>query len=115
MQERRQYLRIRTPVLIEFPNPDTWKTERSFTRDISETGVCFPTSVKLQVGQELALTLELPFRNSTFHTTAEIVWLREIARLGSTHYEVGVRFRWIEDPDRLRLARFFQTVLVPKV
>jgi hypothetical protein len=115
MEERRQYIRLKTPVLIEFPNPETWKTERSFTRDVSQTGASFPTSVKLQLGQELAITLGLPFHSTPFHTTGEIVWLRQIARLGSTHYEVGVRFRWIEDPDRQRLVRFFQTVLPAKV
>ena len=109
MQERRGHVRLRTPALVEFPNPSTWKTERSFTHDLSETGLRFPTTVKLQVGQELALTLELPFQNSTFHATAEVVWIREIARVGITQYEVGVQFRWLEDPDRQRLVRHLQT------
>jgi len=111
MQERRGHVRIKAPVMIEFPHPITWKTERSFTQDISDTGLRFPTAVKCQIGQELALTLALPFQRTTFHATGEIVWIREIARLGATQYEVGLRFRWIEDPDRQRLDRFLQTVL----
>jgi c-di-GMP-binding flagellar brake protein YcgR len=115
MYERREYVRLHVPVLIEFPNPSTWKTERSFTHDISTTGLRFPTAVTLQVGQELAMTLELPFQDSTFHATAEVVWIREIAKLGATQYDVGVRFRWLEDPDRQRLLRHLQTFWPVKV
>ena len=105
MQEQRRHIRIQTPVLVEFPHPETMKTERSFTQDVSESGMRFPTPIKLQVGQELVLTLELPFHNSTMHATGEIQWVREVSRLGAPQYDVGVRFRWIEDPDRQRLAR----------
>jgi len=115
MQEQREHVRLKAPVLIEFPNPMTWKTERSFTQDISETGMRFPTEVKLEVGKELALTLQLPFQNSTFHATGEVVWIRELARLGAAQYDVGLRFRWIEDPDQQRLTRFLRTFLTSKV
>ncbi len=110
MQERRQFVRIKTPVLVEFPNPTTWKTERSFTSDISETGLRFPTPVPLQVGQELALTLALPFHDASFHATGEVVWIREISRIGSTQYDVGVRFRWLEDHDCQRLVRHLRSL-----
>ena len=106
MKERRQVVRVNAPVLIEFPNPKTLKTERSFTMDISETGLRFPTDIPLQVGQELALSLELPFERTTFHATGEIVWVREISRHGGVQYDVGLRFRWLEDPDLQRLNRY---------
>ena len=118
MQERRQHVRIKTPVLIEFPHPATSKTERSFTHDISETGLRFPTTVKLQVGEQLVLILALPSRNAqqaTFRAIGEVVWIREVARLGATQYEVGLRFRWIEDPDFQRLARFLQAFLASRL
>jgi len=118
MQERRQHVRIKTPVLIEFPHPATSKTERSFTHDISETGLRFPTTVKLQVGEQLVLILALPSRNAqqaTFRAIGEVVWIREVARLGSTQYDVGLRFLWVKDPDRERLLQFLQTSLTSKV
>lgn len=105
MQERRRHIRVDTPVLIEFPNPLTLKTERSFTQDVSESGMRFPTAIPLAVGQELPLTLELPFHDATMQATGEVVWIRETCRLGAPQYDVGVRFRWIEDPDRQRLVR----------
>ncbi len=111
MQERRKHVRIESPVLVEFPHPQTMKTERSFTQDVSESGMRFPTAIQLQIGQELPLTLELPFRDATMHATGEVMWIREVSRLGEPHYDVGVRFRWIEDPDRQRLIRHLATVL----
>ena len=115
MQERRQHVRLNSPVLIQFPNPLTWKTEQSFTLDISESGLRFPTPVKLQIGQEIALTLEVPFERSSFHATGDVIWIREIARLGATQYDVGVRFKWLEDPDRQRLERHLHTIFSTKV
>ena len=110
MQERRRYVRVDTPVLVEFPNPVTMKTERSFTQDVSEFGMWFPTSVALQIGHELPLTLDLPFQEGSMLATGEVIWIREISRLGVPHYEVGVRFRWIEDPDRQRLTRHLSSL-----
>ena len=115
MQEQRRHIRIPTPVLIEFPHPTSMKTERSFTQDVSESGMRFPTPVKLQVGQELPITLELPFHDSTMHTTGEIIWIREVSRLGAPQYDVGVRFRWVEDPDRQRLVRHLSSFLPRRV
>ena len=115
MEERRRYVRIETPALIEFPNPTTMKTERSFTQDVSESGLRFPTEVKLQIGQELALTLALPFDNTKMHATGEVQWIREISRLGAPQYEIGVRFRWIEDPDRHRLTRHLSSLIKRRV
>jgi len=105
MQERRRHIRVGTPVLVEFPNPETFKTERSFTQDVSETGMRFPTAVPLRVGQEVPLTLGLPFHHATLQATGEVLWIREISRLGTPQYEIGVRFRWMEDPDRQRFMR----------
>ena len=111
MKERRQFIRVKTPVMIEFPNPVTMKTERSFTDDVSASGVRFPTPVKLQIGEELPLTFQLPYQQeASFHATGEIIWVREVARFGSAQYEIGLRFRWIEDPDRQRLTRYLQGV-----
>ena len=105
MQERRRFVRIQTPVLVEFPNPETMKTERSFTADVSETGMRFPTAVKLQIGQELPVTMQLPFGDAAMHATGDVLWIRETSRHGAPQYEVGIRFKWIEDPDRQKLSR----------
>ncbi len=115
MQERRRQIRVSTPVLIEFPSPETMKTERSFTQDISESGLKFPTTVKLQVGQQLPVTLIVPFQNESLQATGEVLWVRETSRLGSPQYEVGVQFRWIEDPDRQRLSRHLSSLFPRRV
>ena len=115
MQERRRHIRVETPILVEFPHPESLKTERSFTQDVSESGMRFPTAVKLQIGQELALTMELPFRDATMHATGQVQWIREVSRHGSPQYEVGVRFRWIEDPDRQRLMRHLSNLFGKRV
>ena len=105
MLEHRRHIRVNAPVIVQFPAPGTMKTARSYTQDISETGMRFPSQVKLVIGQEIPVTLQLPFDNDTLHATGEVMWVREIARHGPTQYEVGMRFRWVEDPDRQQLTR----------
>lgn len=114
MQERRGHIRVKAPVLVEYPHPGSYKTERSFTLDISDTGFRFPTTVKMSIGQELPLTLHLPFAEAALQATGEVIWIREVARHGATQYEVGLRFRWIEDPDQQRLSRFLANLAGPR-
>ena len=105
MHEQRKHIRVNTPVIVQFPSPGTMKTVRSYTQDISESGMRLTSPVKLTVGQEIPITLQLPFNNDTMHATGEVMWVREISRHGPTQFEVGMRFRWVEDPDRQVLAR----------
>ena len=79
-------------------------------RVASETGIRFPTAVKLSVGQEIPVTLELPFNDSTMHAAGEVLWIRETARHGAPQYDVGLRFKWIEDPDRQNLSRHLGSI-----
>ena len=115
MREQRRYIRLGTPVLVEFPNPETMKTERSFTEDVSETGIRFPTTVKLRVGQQIPLTIELPFNNTSMQATGEVLWIREIARLGAAQYDVGIQFHWFEERDRHKLARHLAELFPSKL
>ena len=52
-QERRQSLRLKIPVIVEFVSPETSKQERSFTQDLNADGLRFPTAARLIIGQEL--------------------------------------------------------------
>ena len=115
MQERRAHIRLQAPVLVEFLDPETSKPERSFTHDISISGMRFPTAVKFQVGQDVSFALDLPSQQPPFRATGQVIWIREVARLGATQYDVGVRFRWIEDPDLQRLDSFLSTRLSSQV
>lgn len=115
MLERREHSRLQAPVLVEFVDPHSAKPERSFTHDISTSGMRFPTAVKFQVGQEVPFALDLPSERPPFHATGQVVWVREVARLGATQYDVGVRFRWVEDPDLQRLSSFLVACLSSEV
>ena len=110
MQERRRHIRVETPVMLQFPSPGTMKSEHSYSQDVSESGLRFPTTVKFEMGQEIPLTMQLPFNDTVMHATGAVTWVREIARHGETQYEVGVQFRWIEDLDRQRLNRYLSSV-----
>ncbi len=115
MEERRKHIRVSTPVIVMFPHPASMKTERSFTQDISESGMRFPTAVELRIGQEVPLTIGLPFGDGDLHLTGEVLWVREISRHGPVQYDVGVRFRWVEDPDRQQLNRHLTSLLQRRV
>lgn len=115
MQERRRHVRVETPVLIEFSHPEAKTLVRSFTQDVSESGIRFSTDVNCQIGQEISLTLRLPFDNSAMKATGEVIWIRQIARLGGSQFEVGMRFLWVEDPDRKMLVRHLVGLLTQDI
>jgi Tfp pilus assembly protein PilZ len=104
MQERRKLVRVETPVLIEFPHPQTKKSERSFTVDVSESGMRFPTTVPFRMGDGVTITLQLPLSDPVMPVKATVVWVREVARYAIPQFEVGVRFEWIHPKDRERFA-----------
>lgn len=115
MLERRAHIRLQSAALVEFIDPATSTPERSFTHDLSVSGMRFPTTVKFQVGQEILFALELSSGHPPFRAQGEVIWIREVARLGTTQYDVGVRFRWMEDPDLQRLSQFLHTRLAAPV
>lgn len=57
--ERRQSPRVQAPVMVEFQDGGAEGLERTFTQDVSDSGMRFPTRVKLEIGQELPLVLHL--------------------------------------------------------
>ena len=101
--ERRHFPRIETPVIVEFVNPANQQGERSYTQNLSEEGTRFPTKVKFEVGQEVHMRLEIAANAATIHATGQVIWVREVARINAPQYEVGIRFRWSEDPDQAAL------------
>ena len=115
MRERREHVRVQTPILVEFSTPGQTKVENSFTQDVSESGLRFPTAAKLEIGQELNLTLRMAARNTTLQANGDVVWIRETSRLSAPQYGIGVRFRWVKDPDRQRLLRHLDNLIQPSV
>ncbi|HEX9781067.1 MAG TPA: PilZ domain-containing protein [bacterium] len=114
MQERRRIIRIGTPILIEFDDPATGDTERSFTQDVSEEGMRFPSGVQFRAAQRVEFTLALPASNMTMRTVGEVQWVREIARHGGPQYEIGVRFTWEDEQARDRLTGHLLGFLQPR-
>jgi len=108
--ERREFPRLRAPVLIEFDHPTTAQREHSFTQDVSESGLRFPTAAELRIGQELTLDLLVP-EQPAIRASGQVVWIRQIADIGQTQYDVGMRFRWSEQATRERLGRFVQNLM----
>jgi c-di-GMP-binding flagellar brake protein YcgR len=114
MRERRRHVRVETPLRAAFPHPETLKTERSITHDASDTGLRLRSAVGLQVGQRIALTLSLPFTDAPVQATGDVVWVRQSSQPGG-RYDVGLRFQWLEDAARRRLARHLAEVLPSRV
>ena len=112
MQERRKFVRVDAPVLVEFTEPGKNQVERSFTHDVSEVGMRFPTTVKFKIGQEIPFMLGLPMEQPMMKTLGHVIWIREVSSFTRfEQYEVGVRFSWVHDPDRQRLVKHLNALL----
>ncbi len=112
MKERRKFVRVDTPVLIEYKNPKTRKTERSFTSDVSQKGMRFPSNVSFKIGDTLKMELGMPPHEEMMGVNGHIVWVREIAQYTISQYEIGITFEWEEKHDAHALAQYLQSLVV---
>ena len=65
-----------------------------FATNISGGGICFVASEPYQVGQRLALEMELPGFPSGIIAIARVAWC-EAAGSGKGGHEIGAEFHWV--------------------
>lgn len=112
MKERRKFVRVDTPILIEYKHPKTRKTERSFTHDVSQKGMRFPSNVAFNSGDTLRLELGMPPHEEMMGVKAHVVWVREIAQYTISQFEIGVTFEWEERHNQMSLAKYLKSLVV---
>ena len=105
--ERRNYIRLKTPVPIAYTVLSTGVTQGSFTKDISAEGLRFESSSKnIEKSNILDMKLEIDGARNPVHVKARVVWKKKLGIEDNTPYDIGVEFVEIEEDNKNTFLKF---------
>lgn len=115
MQEKRKFVRLDTRVKVEYHIIELSETElKSFTKNLSQGGICLFLDSLVRKDTLLELKLFLPEQTEPIQTTGKIVWIDSF-KLGNKdaqeQYEAGIEFINISDEDRKKIAKYVFTMM----
>jgi len=105
MQDRRRCHRINAELPVAF-RVTRYQRHISvgLTQNISATGLCFLSTQGVDIGQDLALEIQIP-PNEKLTLNTVVVWVRETGYI-SRDFLIGVRLREPVDDDARKFIRF---------
>ncbi|MBU2541389.1 MAG: PilZ domain-containing protein [Candidatus Omnitrophica bacterium] len=115
MQERRKFIRLDTRVRVEYDIIES-RGDRtgSFTKNLSQGGICLFLDSLIQKDTLLKLKLFLPEQSEPIETTGKIVWI-DMFKVGGKdaqeEYEAGIEFRDIAKEDQEKISKYVFGVL----
>ena len=114
--ERRRFIRARARLVTWLTFPETGRTVRVLTLDVSAGGARFMTESLVDVGTPLAIELKLPDREEPIRCTAEVVRSQPMPDLtdpSRTAAETAVKFLQIDPRDHTELTFYAKINLPP--
>ena len=104
MQEKRQFVRIDWPIVVQYKTlVEPYTDDRIVGSDISEGGVCFIVYERLQKGTILDMQIQVPFDSMPMFAKGEVVWIRKAGQGHANAFEVGIKFTEVDRRDQKRL------------
>ncbi|MCQ9207535.1 MAG: PilZ domain-containing protein [Omnitrophica bacterium] len=110
-QERRQYLRIQTPVAIRIITKGN-EVCQTKTKDISPLGLRFENKNDcFEISDILELRIEIPNALSPVHAKAKVVWKRKASPEADSPIDIGCEFTDIEEDNKNTFLKYFCDLL----
>jgi len=112
MKEKREFVRLDLNVKVDWKKiSDTPEVEQEFsdkTKNISVGGICLVAYEKLNIGETLQISMELP-SEKVINAIGKVIWISEyeiIDREEETIYDIGVEFIGISKKEREEINKF---------
>ena len=110
-QERRQYLRIETPLSVRIITKDN-VVEQTQTKDISPIGIrCSIKQDSIKINDETELKISIPDGLSAIHAKAKVVWKKKVSAESGMPYDIGCEFTRIEEDNKNTFLKYFCDLL----
>ena len=110
-QERRQYLRIETPLSLRVIGKDSVVSQTT-TEDISPAGIRFKSKEgSANINDPVEITLEIPGALSPVHVKGKIIWKRKVSGEGAASTDFGCEFTRIEEDNKNTFLKYFCDLL----
>ncbi len=105
--ERRRYVRLKTPINIAYTIPNGATIHNITTEDISADGLRFQTrDKKLDEEAVVELRLDIPLASNPVHAKGRIVWKKKISLEDKAPFDVGIEFAEIEEDNKNTFLKF---------
>ncbi|MFA5259960.1 MAG: PilZ domain-containing protein [Candidatus Omnitrophota bacterium] len=111
MSDKRRCHRLKVELPVSFPSPQN-KEEMvlAATMDISATGICLVTKEPLEIGQELAIQVELPTgQRPVIHVN--VIRVEEMIEMvsmgGYKEYKIGFKITGPVEEDESIFVRYY--------
>ncbi|MBU1061416.1 MAG: PilZ domain-containing protein [Candidatus Omnitrophica bacterium] len=109
MQEKRNFVRIEWPVIIQYKTLEEPYTEDHIRgKDISEGGVSFILYERLAKGTRLDLEIQVPFDSMPIFVKGDVAWIRQVSEEHAKTFEVGITFIDVDEKDQRRLKVYIE-------
>ncbi|MFC1509062.1 PilZ domain-containing protein [Candidatus Omnitrophota bacterium] len=107
MEEKRRFVRIEWPVLVQYKTLEDPATEDQIVaKVISEGGVSFTVYEKLTKGTKLDMQIQVPFDSMPMFIKAKVVWIKKATEELGKAFEIGVEFLEVDPRDKKRLKLY---------
>lgn len=107
MEEKRRFVRIEWPVVVQYKTLEEPFTEDQIVgRNISEGGVSFIVYERLQKDTKLDIEIQVPFDSLPVFAKGRIAWVKKIGEKHAKTFEVGIEFTEIDLYDKERLKMY---------
>ena len=109
--ERRQYLRVQTPINIRVIGKED-AVKQAETKDISPLGLRFESKEdNLKINDVVELKIEIPNALSPVHAKAKVVWKKSLSTQDGAPLDIGCEFTNIEEDNKNTFLRYFCDLL----
>ena len=103
MEEKRKFVRIDWPVIVEYKTLDEPFTQDQIVgKNVSEGGVSFIVYERLQKGTTLDMQIQVPFDSMPIFAKGIVMWVKKVGEEHVKSFEVGVKFSEIDPRDEKR-------------
>jgi len=109
MQEKRRFVRIDWPVVVQYKALEEPSTQDQIVgRDISEGGISFTVYERLAKGTKLDMQVQVPFDSMPIFVKGKVVWIRKAGEEHGKAFEIGVSFIEVDLKDQKRFKMYIE-------
>lgn len=109
MQEKRRFVRIDWPVVVQYKALEEPSTQDQIVgRDISEGGISFTVYERLAKGTKLDMQVQVPFDSMPIFVKGKVVWIRKAGEEHGKAFEIGVSFIEVDPKDKRRFKMYIE-------
>lgn len=109
MQEKRKFVRIDWPVVVQYRTLEEPFTEDQIVgKDVSEGGISFIVYERLTKETMLDMQIQTPFDSLPIFAKGKVVWIRNVGGEHEKSFEIGIEFTEIDSRDQKRLKVYIE-------